>query len=56
LRGLSALLHVGPGAPLGRVVERFGDYRGYLYFYALGDRLLAKGLIHACSAVSGVGG
>lgn len=45
-RGLSALMHVGPGAPLSRVVERFGDLRGYLYFCALGASLMKKGLIH----------
>jgi DNA-3-methyladenine glycosylase II len=45
-RGLSALLQVEPGAPLGRAIERFGDLRGYLYFYSLGAGLLKKGLIH----------
>lgn len=45
LGGLRALMHLGTSAPLGRTIERFGDYRGYLYFYALGGRLLAKGLI-----------
>jgi hypothetical protein len=34
-------------AALERVVERFGDRRGYLYFYGLASRLLAAGLIHA---------
>ena len=46
MRGLSALLRVGPGAPLDRAIERFGDLRGYLYFYGLGSSLLKKGLIH----------
>jgi 3-methyladenine DNA glycosylase/8-oxoguanine DNA glycosylase len=46
-RGLSNLLHVEPGASLDRVVERFGNHKGYLYFYSLGSSLLAKGLIHA---------
>lgn len=46
-RGLSTLLRLAPGAPLLRVVERFGDVRGYLYFCSLGASLLAKGLIHA---------
>jgi 3-methyladenine DNA glycosylase/8-oxoguanine DNA glycosylase len=46
-RGLGALLHLGSSAGLGRVIERFGDRRGYLYFCALGGSLLAKGLIHA---------
>ena len=45
--GLRALMHLRPEAPLGRIIERFGDYRGYLYFYALGGRLLAKGLIRS---------
>ena len=46
-RGLSALLQVKPGAPLRHAIERFGDLRGYLYFYSLGASLLKKGLIHA---------
>jgi DNA-3-methyladenine glycosylase II len=45
-RGLNALLKLRTPGSLGRVVERFGDYRGYLYFCALGASLLAKGLIH----------
>jgi DNA-3-methyladenine glycosylase II len=48
-RGLGALMHLRPGASLGRRVERFGAYRGYLYFYALGGSLLRKDLIHAAS-------
>lgn len=44
-RGLRAVMHLGPEAPLGRIVERFGDQRGYLYFCALGGSLLEKGLI-----------
>lgn len=47
--GLRGLMHLRAGAPLERLIERFGDYRGYLYFHALGGRLLAKGLIHGCS-------
>jgi len=47
--GLRALMHLRAAAPLDRIVERFGDYRGYLYFYALGGRLLAKGLIRECT-------
>ena len=46
-RRLRALMHFGPKASLDRVTERFGDYRGYLYFCGLGGSLLAKGLIHA---------
>ncbi|AKV01452.1 DNA-3-methyladenine glycosylase II [Labilithrix luteola] len=45
-RGLRSLLHLGPRAAFGRAVERFGDLRGYVYFYSLGSSLLAKGLIH----------
>ena len=34
-----------PGAPLDRVIQRFGDLRGYLYFYGLAWSLMEKGLI-----------
>jgi DNA-3-methyladenine glycosylase II len=50
-RGLRALMHLGPAASLSRRVERFGAYRGYLYFCALGGSLLGKGLIHTASAL-----
>ncbi len=46
-RGLGELMRLAPGASLEPVAQRFGDRRGYLYFYALGASLLAKGLIHA---------
>ena len=46
VRGLRALIRRGPQAPLARVIERFGEHRGYLYFCALGGWLLSKGLIH----------
>ena len=46
-RGLSALLQLEPGVALSRGVERFGKFRGYLYFFGLGGSLLRKGLIHA---------
>jgi 3-methyladenine DNA glycosylase/8-oxoguanine DNA glycosylase len=46
-RGLSELMRVDPGASLDRAVARFGDLRGYLYFYSLGASLLKKGLIHS---------
>jgi DNA-3-methyladenine glycosylase II len=46
-RGLSALLELEPGVALSRRVERFGKFRGYLYFFGLGGSLLRKGLIHA---------
>jgi DNA-3-methyladenine glycosylase II len=45
LRGLSGMLHARPGAALTRAIERCGDLRGYLYFLALGNSLLKKGLI-----------
>lgn len=44
-RGLSALLHVEPGAPLDLAIERFGDLKGYLYFFSLGADLMKKDLI-----------
>jgi DNA-3-methyladenine glycosylase II len=49
-RDLSALLHVRSAASLSRVIERFGDYRGYLYFYGIGASLLEKGVIPAAPA------
>lgn len=47
--GLRALMRLGPQNRIDRIVERFGDRRGYLYFCALGGRLLARGLIHDAS-------
>ncbi len=53
-RGLRALMHLRAGSSLDRVIERFGDHGGYLYFCALGGRLLERGLIHpAVQPVSG---
>lgn len=46
-RGLNRLLGRAPGAPIERVVERFGAQRGYLYLHILGASLLANGLIRA---------
>jgi DNA-3-methyladenine glycosylase II len=46
-RGLRGVMNLGSGASLGRIIERFGDHRGYLYFCALGGDLLARGLIQA---------
>jgi DNA-3-methyladenine glycosylase II len=46
-RRLGALMRLRSRASLDRVVERFGDSRGYLYFCGLGSSLLAQGLIHA---------
>jgi 3-methyladenine DNA glycosylase/8-oxoguanine DNA glycosylase len=45
-RGLSKLMRLRTAASLSGRIERFGANRGYLYFYALGGGLLAKGLIH----------
>lgn len=45
-RNLRALLRLRPDVSLDRIVERFGDHRGYLYFCALGGSLLGRGLIH----------
>lgn len=46
-RGLNELLDLRTPSALGRVVERFGDRRGYLYFCGLGASLLSRGLVHA---------
>jgi DNA-3-methyladenine glycosylase II len=45
-RGLSALLRLRSRASLDRVIDRFGEYQGYLYFFGLGGDLLKKRLIH----------
>lgn len=45
IRGLAALMHVEQGPSLDRVIRRFGERRGYLYFCALGSALLARGLV-----------
>lgn len=47
MRGLNALLSLRAPGELDRVVERFGELRGYLYLCGLGASLLAKGLIRA---------
>lgn len=44
--GLTKLLRLRSKAALTPVIDRFGDYRGYLYFYGLASRLLQAGLIH----------
>jgi DNA-3-methyladenine glycosylase II len=46
-RALGRLMHLPTPASFERVVRRFGDARGYLYFCALGGMLLGRGLIHA---------
>jgi DNA-3-methyladenine glycosylase II len=52
-RGLSTLMRREPGPSLDRVVQRFGDYQGYLYFCSLGADLLGKGLIRAAPPLRG---
>ncbi|HMA00599.1 MAG TPA: hypothetical protein VKP66_21855 [Steroidobacteraceae bacterium] len=52
-RGLRVLIRRGPRAPLNRIIERFGEHRGYLYFCALGGWLLSKGLIHGARETRG---
>ena len=49
-RSLRELTQLAPHTPLCRVVERFGDYRGFFYFFGLGAGLLNKGLIHPAPA------
>lgn len=44
-RGLGALLHTESERTLSRTIDRFGDLRGYLYFCALGSKLLARQLV-----------
>jgi DNA-3-methyladenine glycosylase II len=44
-RGLGALLSLNPGPISADTIERFGENRGYLYFYSLGAQLLGRGLI-----------
>ncbi len=42
---LTALLRLRSASSLAPIVDRFGAYRGFLYFYGLASRLLAAGLI-----------
>jgi DNA-3-methyladenine glycosylase II len=44
-RGLGALLSLKPGPISSADIARFGDNRGYLYFYSLGAQLLGRRLI-----------
>jgi DNA-3-methyladenine glycosylase II len=46
-RGLERIMHLPRGASLDPIVNRFGNRRGYLYFFSLGSALLARELIHA---------
>ena len=52
MRGLRSLLRRGPHASLDRVIARFGEFRGHLYFYSLGASLLKSGLIHPAPGIS----
>ena len=54
-RGLRPLLRLGPRTSIDRIVERFGDRRGYLYFCGLGANLLARGLIRPAAPEQGTG-
>jgi DNA-3-methyladenine glycosylase II len=53
-RTLGPMLQLGPATLFDRVVERFGNQRGYLYFCGLGASLLARGLIHAAPSAPGL--
>jgi DNA-3-methyladenine glycosylase II len=46
-RSLMTLMRLRSPASLARIVNRFGDYRGQLYFYAIASRALELGLIRA---------
>ena len=43
---LVRLMRLRSGRSLDPIVDRFGEYRGYLYFYGIASRLLAAGCIH----------
>jgi len=45
-RAFATLLDLRPDTSLDSIVERLGNRRGYFYFCAVADRLLARGLIH----------
>jgi DNA-3-methyladenine glycosylase II len=51
-RGLRVLTGIGPRAPLGPIIEHFGEYRGYLYFCALGAGLMRRGLIQGSATAA----
>ena len=46
-KSLKNLMGLRSAASLTRLIDRFGEYRGYLYFYGIASRLLAMGLISA---------
>jgi DNA-3-methyladenine glycosylase II len=47
---LTTLMRLRSRTSLGRVAARFGECRGYLYYYGLASRLLSAGLIHPAPA------
>lgn len=47
---LVKLMRLRSRKSLTQVVHRFGEYRGYLYFYGIASRLLTAGLIHPAPA------
>jgi 3-methyladenine DNA glycosylase/8-oxoguanine DNA glycosylase len=54
-RGLSQLMRLEPGPSLERIVRRFGDQRGYLYFFSLGSALWGRGLIQSAPLLEHTG-
>jgi 3-methyladenine DNA glycosylase/8-oxoguanine DNA glycosylase len=54
-RALRQYSRLPPGRALERLVQRFGDHRGYLYFCLLGRYLLNKGLIRPAPQPQEVG-
>jgi 3-methyladenine DNA glycosylase/8-oxoguanine DNA glycosylase len=49
-RGVGAVLRLRSYESLDRIIERFGAYRGYLYFFGLAGNLMEKGLIRAATS------
>jgi DNA-3-methyladenine glycosylase II len=52
MRELRALMQLRSNRSLDGVQGRFGDLRGYLYYYGLAASLLARGLIHPAERAS----
>jgi 3-methyladenine DNA glycosylase/8-oxoguanine DNA glycosylase len=48
-QALSELLRLHSREALDRIVERFGEHRGYFYFFGLAGSLMEKDLIHGAS-------
>lgn len=53
VRGLGIVMKLAAGAPFHAALERFGNYRGYLYFCSLGGLLLQSGGIHPAPTARG---